>query len=94
MPSASGGVQTTPLALGIVDSITRRTLLELAAEAGYATEETRATVEDLAAAEEVMVCSAVRRVTALAALEGHPLPSPSPAADRLSAAMDARRRAG
>lgn len=89
---AGGSLRTPSVDLGIVDSISRRTLLELAAEAGIASAEGRWPLEELLAADEVLVCSSVRDVIAVAAVGDRRYDGPTPVRDRLAAALDARRR--
>lgn len=89
----NGQIHAPDLDLGLVDSISRRTVLELAAEAGIAQHLGHYRLEDVLAADEVMTCSAVRSLSALEVLDGHPLPEATPLTDDLAAALAARRRA-
>jgi branched-subunit amino acid aminotransferase/4-amino-4-deoxychorismate lyase len=88
-----GRVHTPEPALGIVDSISRRTLLTLAAEAGYQTVEGAWPLAALAAATEAMICSSVRPVIALTAVGDVTFPTEAPVATDLAARLDRRRRA-
>lgn len=64
-----GGVIETPsLDLGILDSITRRHVLDLAAAAGIETREGEYTLDRLEAAEEVMALSTIRQVQAVSSV--------------------------
>jgi branched-chain amino acid aminotransferase len=85
-----GGVLRVPaIDLGIVDSITRRTLLELAK---IPIEEGRWTLDDLAEASEVMLGSSIRDVEAVRRVGDVYLDVPTPVRDRLSAALWEARR--
>ena len=89
---SAGVVHTTPVSLGIVDSISRRTLLEICKETGRQTREAQWTVEDLAEAEEFLVCSSVRDVLAVSVVADHRLPPDTPVRDELSRELERRRR--
>lgn len=94
---ARNGVLRAPTCeLGIIDSISRRTVLDLAREAGYRVAEGTYTLDDLAAAEEVMLSSAVRDVIAVRRVGDRVYEGPTPVRDVLSEGLwDARRgRAG
>jgi 4-amino-4-deoxychorismate lyase len=80
---------TPALDLGILAGVTRATLIELAAELGYATHEGTYSVEDLAAAEEAFTSSSIREVMPVIELDGRPLGDgrPGPAAAELQAAL-------
>lgn len=85
-----GGVLRAPAVdLGIVDSITRRTLLDLAE---IPVEEGRWTLDDVAEASEVMLSSSLRDVEAVRQVGDVRLDAPSPVRDRLSAALWGARR--
>ena len=90
----AGVLQAPEMALGIVDSVSRRTLLQLAHEQGLDCEAVRATPSDLAGASEVLICSSVRDVLAMARVGNVHLPAATPVRDMLSAALDRIRRAG
>lgn len=88
-----GGVLYAPaVALGIVDSISRRTLLELAPGVGLAVEEGRYLLAELDTADEVLACSAVRALQSVHRIGARDLPAATPVAARLGAALDAARR--
>jgi branched-subunit amino acid aminotransferase/4-amino-4-deoxychorismate lyase len=89
-----GVLRTPDVSLGIVDSISRRTLLELAAADGMTVEAGAWPLASLADASEVLVCSAVRPLYALAQVDGWTYGPGSPVRDRLAAALDAARRHG
>lgn len=77
---------------GIVDSISRRSLLALAREDGVPTRDAEIDVAGLGGVDEVLVCSSVRPVTALAKVGAHRFDGPTPVADALADALaDARR---
>jgi branched-chain amino acid aminotransferase len=84
---------TPPLAAGILAGTTRDWLLrpEGAAALGLAASETWITPEDLAAADEALLCSSVAGFQALVALDGTPIAGgePGPWAARLRSAREA-----
>ena len=89
----AGGVLRAPdVGLGVVDSISRRTLMRLAAVAGHPTEEGRWTLDELGRADEVMVCSAVRDVIAVGRVGEHRFGGRTPVRDRLAEALEGERR--
>jgi 4-amino-4-deoxychorismate lyase len=83
---------TPELELGILAGVTRATLVQEAAQAGYEVREGIFTLEHLTAAAEAFTSSSVREVMPVVELDGSPLGdgSPGPAAQRL---QDALRRA-
>lgn len=85
-----GGILRTPTVdLGIVDSITRRTLLELAE---VPVEEGRWRLDDLACASEIMLSSSLRDVEAVRQVGDLRLGAQTPVRDGLAAALWAARR--
>jgi branched-subunit amino acid aminotransferase/4-amino-4-deoxychorismate lyase len=87
------GVLFTPdVGLGLVDSISRRTLTELAVTGGRDVEQGRYPLSELAHASEVLLCSSVRPVIAVRAVGEHTFDGPTPVADALRDALDGRRR--
>lgn len=66
-----GVVETPGLDLGILDSITRRVVLEACAGEGIAVSEVRAPLGRVATAAEVMVWSTVREVQPVSAIGSH-----------------------
>lgn len=80
--------------LGIVDSISRRTVLSAAADEGLRVVSGRYRVDDLAGASEFMLCSAVRDVVALESVGGLDLPATTPVRDVLYKALETARRGG
>lgn len=87
------GVLFAPdVALGLVDSISRRALTEIAEEEQLECRRGHYTVADVLAADEVLTCSSVRPVRPLSRLDDHELPADTPLTDRLGAALDRRRR--
>lgn len=80
--------------LGIVNSISRRTLVELASDQGLGVAEGRWRLGDLAGAQEVLICSAVRDLIALRRVGQQRLDPSTPVRDALAGALDRRRRAG
>lgn len=87
-----GTVHTPTLDLGIVPSISRRHLLELATEAGHHVVEGRWPVDALDGADEVLICSSARDVVAVASVDDLAFSGPTPVRDALSAGLTARRR--
>ena len=86
----SGRVLYTPgLELGILAGLTRATLLEAAAGAGYSVHEGAYPVEELAGAEEAFTSSSIREVMPVIELDGKPLGDgrPGPTAAELQAAL-------
>jgi branched-subunit amino acid aminotransferase/4-amino-4-deoxychorismate lyase len=88
-----GRIIAPALELGLVDSISRRTVLELATEMGIEYETGRYRLDDVRHADEVMTSSAVRPLVPLEAVDDHVLPSVAPITTRLAAGLAARRRA-
>jgi branched-chain amino acid aminotransferase len=70
---ADGDVLTPPLSEHVLDSITRRVVLEVAAGTERVT-----TPADLESAQEAFVASSVREVIAVRRIEQHELPAPGP----------------
>lgn len=66
-----GVVETPGLDLGILDSITRRVVLDLCAQEGIRVEEVQAPLGRVAAASEVMLWSTVREVQSVVAIGSH-----------------------
>lgn len=85
-----GRLYAPPVSLGIVDSVTRRTLLELGDD--EVTQEPRP-LDHLLAAQEVLACSAIRGVVPVRRIDDHAFDGTTPVCDRLSAALAQRRRA-
>jgi branched-chain amino acid aminotransferase len=79
LPTASffwvkdGDVHTPPLSEHVLDSITRRVVIEVSAA-----KETTATAVDLESAEEAFVASSVREVMPVGRIEQHELPPSGP----------------
>jgi branched-subunit amino acid aminotransferase/4-amino-4-deoxychorismate lyase len=91
---ADGVLCTPALDLGIVDSISRRTLLEIADDEGIETREGRWPLSAAAAATEFLVVSSVRDVIAVERVGDITFPSTAPVRQRLSVALEQRRRRG
>lgn len=87
-----GRIFAPALDLGLVDSISRRTVLELATEMGIEYETGQYRLDDVLAADEVMTSSAVRPLVALEAVDDQKLPASAPITTRLAAGLVARRR--
>jgi len=91
--AAGGRLHTAPLALGIVDSISRRTVLEIAADQGVDVVEEPRPLDHMLAADEVMICSAVRPLIAIRRVADRVYDGPTPLCDRLGERLDQARRA-
>lgn len=89
-----GTVYTPAADLGIVDSISRRTLIELVRAAGGEVLEGRWPVHALADADEVMICSSVRPVISIREVDDYTFGGSTPVAEQLAAWLDERRRRG
>ncbi|CAN5875046.1 aminodeoxychorismate lyase [soil metagenome] len=85
-------VYAPDLALGLVDSISRRSLVELAADAGTTCRTGAFALADVCGADEVLTCSSVRPVHPLERIDADDLPSATPVTERLAAALERRRR--
>ncbi|HEY5947629.1 MAG TPA: aminotransferase class IV, partial [Kofleriaceae bacterium] len=66
----AGVVATPPTNIGILPGVTRARVLATCAAAGIAAEERRLTIQDVLAADEIFVTSAVRGVVAVTRLDG------------------------
>ncbi len=89
-----GAVYTPSTELGVIDSISRRAVLEVARAAGHRVVEGTFTLDDLAAADEVMLSSAVRDVIAVRQVGDLTYDGPTPVRDALSDGLWRARRAG
>ncbi|MBA3372665.1 MAG: aminotransferase class IV [Actinomycetota bacterium] len=87
---ADGRLYAPPVSLGIVDSVTRRTLLELSDD--EVIQEPRP-LDHLLDAQEVLACSAIRGVVAVRRVGDQAFDAATPVCDRLAAALQQRRRA-
>ena len=83
-----------PVELGIVDSISRRTVLELARAEGIEVVAEPRPLDHLLAADEVMICSAVRPLLPIRRVADHDYAAVTPVRDRLAPLLDAARRGG
>jgi branched-chain amino acid aminotransferase len=86
---ASGRVVTPQLA-GVLPGITRARVLEVCAAEQIAAAQSRISVDELRAADEVFVTSALRGVVAVTRLDGEPRPAGAVTA-RIAASVRARR---
>jgi branched-chain amino acid aminotransferase len=66
----AGGRVVTPIADAFLDGITRRTVIALARDMGYAVEEARILPGDLARADEVFLTGSAAEVTAVGQIDG------------------------
>ena len=90
--TAGGTLFTAPVSLGIVDSISRRTVLELAAAEDIPVATEPQPVAALLAADEVMICSAVRSLLRISRVGDVAFSGATPLRDRLAARLDQSRR--
>jgi branched-subunit amino acid aminotransferase/4-amino-4-deoxychorismate lyase len=88
-----GVLHTAPVDLGIVDSISRRTVLELAESAGISVVVEPRPLDDLLMADEVMISSSVRPLLAVERIAERTFSGPTPLRDRLAELLDKARRA-
>lgn len=88
----AGVLHSCPVERGIVDSISRRSLLEIAMGGGVPTKEAEITLDALATADEVLICSAVRPVMAVEQIDDYRFTGPFRMAERLGEALEAARR--
>ena len=72
---SKGTVATPPVEIGILPGVTRARALAVCAAAGINTVERRISVEELRAADEVFITSAVRGVVPVTRLDGAPRPT-------------------
>jgi branched-subunit amino acid aminotransferase/4-amino-4-deoxychorismate lyase len=79
------------LDLGLVDSLSRRTVLEVAAAEGVEVETGHYALDEVLSADEVMTSSSVRPLVALEAIDDHDLPPSSPVTTQLAERLAARR---
>jgi para-aminobenzoate synthetase/4-amino-4-deoxychorismate lyase len=79
-----GALVTPPLDGRILPGITRRRVMELAADVGLSTEEAALCQEDILAADEVFVSGSVRGIEPVASLDGAELPSGRPITAKLA----------
>ncbi|MPZ73373.1 MAG: hypothetical protein GEU74_09100 [Nitriliruptorales bacterium] len=91
MWAADGTLFAAPIALGIVDSISRRTVLELADAQGVPVTLEPRPLDHLLAADEVMISSAVRPLLAIHRVADRRYPGATPLRDRLGAGLDQAR---
>lgn len=89
-----GVLEAPPLELGLVDSISRRSLVSLAERAGIRHRTVRCTVDEVVTADEVLACSSVRPARRVAMVDHHTLPDEAPVTARLAAALEEARRSG
>ncbi len=68
-----GTLVTTPRDVGILEGVTRRTVLWLAAEAGIASQEKHLGPADLRGAEEAFITSTIREVLPVTRCDGQPI---------------------
>ena len=89
---ARGVVHAPEVGLGIVDSVSRRALLEIAAAHSLDVLHGRWNVEVLADAEELIISSALRAPQAVQRVGDWTLPRTSPVCDLLAQDIEAQRR--
>ncbi|HUH06403.1 MAG TPA: aminotransferase class IV [Egibacteraceae bacterium] len=91
---ADGVLHAPELELGIVDSISRRTLLELADEAAIPVARGRWGLADLAGASELMLCSALRELSSVGSVDALEFDGAAPVRGLLADRLRARRLEG
>src|SRR5262249_35454570 len=86
----AGVVKTPPLAVGILDGITRKKVLELAVKNAIATAEAELRPDDLYGADEAFLTSSVRGVLPVVRVSGRPVADgrPGPVTRRIQALYD------
>lgn len=89
---ADGQLFAPPVSLGTVDSISRRTVLELAAGAGIDVLEEPRPLDHLLGADEVVACSSVRPLLSIARVGDRRFSDATPFRDRLAPLLDQARR--
>ncbi len=90
---ADGCLHAAPTELGIVDSITRRAVLEIAGAHGIVTDVAARSLDALLAADEVMLSSAVRPLLAVERVADRRYTGPRPVHGRVAGEL-ARQRYG
>jgi branched-subunit amino acid aminotransferase/4-amino-4-deoxychorismate lyase len=89
----AGGVMHAPAPdLGIIDSISRRTVLDVAREQGVEVVLGRWPLAELASADEVIICSSLRPVAGVARVGEHRFAPNRPLAPHLDEGVQALRR--
>ncbi len=68
----------SPTTLNILDGITRRTVMALAAEAGYKTEEKNLTLGDVYTADEALMCGTGAEIVPVREVDGRPIGAEAP----------------
>jgi branched-chain amino acid aminotransferase len=92
----AGALSTPPITAGILEGITRRTVLELAAERSIPCHERELRPDDLLAADEVFITSSIRELVPVTSVDGARIGSgqPGPLCARLLAAYRELARRG
>jgi branched-chain amino acid aminotransferase len=92
----AGRLLTPPISSGILEGITRRTVLELAAERAIPVDERTLLPSELQSAEEVFITSSIRELVPVTVIDGKPVAAgrPGPITARLLAAYRERARRG
>lgn len=80
-----GALRTPPLDSGCLAGITRALVLELAAGAGIAVQETALSADAVVTADEAFLTSSTREVHGIADIDGHTISVPGPITSRLAA---------
>ena len=73
-----GGLRTPPVTAGILEGITRNTVIDLACEAGYAVREEDLTLYDLYTAEECFLTGTAAEVIAVVKVDGRTIGAGEP----------------
>lgn len=87
-----GALRTHPLGHRILPSVTRKVVVECAAELGIAVHETAVSAAELRRADEIFVCGTTTDVMPVVSIDGAAVASgaPGPISARLAAALEAR----
>jgi branched-chain amino acid aminotransferase len=75
---ASGAIETPPVEAGVLEGITRATVMELAREAGYAVSERMLTLHDVYVADEVFLTGTAAEIIAVTKVDGRVVGSGKP----------------
>ena len=89
---SSGVLRAPSTDLGIVDSISRRTVLEMAADRGIPVETGRWGIDEVLEADEVMTSSAVRALRPVRRIGDRTLAEDTPITEALASDLERRRR--
>lgn len=80
---ADGTIFTRPLSRDILPGVTRRSVLAVASEFGFAVEERAATLAEVLAADEAFITASSSYVEAVGSIDGNAFEAPGPITSRL-----------